>query len=56
MGLASFIEDIQAEMERIQKEKEEEEVDPVMNQMFGGAAENGQRDVLEEPGDGTEEA
>lgn len=55
MGLASFIEDIQAEMERIQKEKEEEEADPVMNQMFGGAAENGQRDVLEEPGSGTEE-
>ena len=55
MGLASFIEDIQAEMERIQKEKEEEEVDPVMNQMFGGAADDQPR-VLEEPGDGTEEA
>lgn len=56
MSLASFIEDIQAEMERIQQEKEETQNDVVMKQMFGGAAEDGQQDLLEEPGDGTAEA
>ena len=57
MGLASFIEDIQAEMERIQKEKEESQNDIVMRQMFGGAADgNRQSGVLEGTGDGAEEA
>ena len=55
MGLASFIEDVQTEMERIRKEKEESQEDAVMRQMFGGAADE-QSDVLEEPGDGAEEA
>lgn len=55
MSLASFIEDIQVEMERIQKEKEEEQNDIVMRRMFGGAA-DGFTDVLEEPGSGAEEA
>ena len=54
MGLASFIEDIQAEMERIQKEKEESQNDVVMRQMFGGAADD-QSGVLEGEGDQTEE-
>ena len=54
MGLASFIEDVQTEMERIRKEKEESQEDAVMRQMFGGAADE-QSDVLEEPGDGAEE-
>ena len=57
MGLASFIEDIQAEMERIQKEKEESQNDIVMRHMFGGAADgNRQSGVLEGTGDGAEEA
>lgn len=55
MGLASFIEDIQAELERIQNEKEKEQDDAVMKQMFGGM-ENEQSGVLEETGDGAEEA
>lgn len=55
MGLASFIEDIQAELERIQNEKEKEQDDAVMKQMFGGM-ENGQQNLLAESGDGTEEA
>ena len=55
MSLASFIEDIKAEMERIQKEKEESQNDIVMRRMFGGAA-DGFTDVLEEPGSGAEEA
>ena len=55
MSLASFIEDIQAEMERIKEEKEADQDDVVMRHMFGGAA-DGQQDVLAEPGDGAEEA
>ena len=54
MSLASFIEDVKAEMERIQSEKEESQNDAVMRQMFGGAA-NGQQNLLAEPGDGAEE-
>ena len=54
MGLASFIEDIQVEMDRIQKEKEEEQDDAVMRRMFGGAADDQSR-VLEEEGDQAEE-
>ena len=54
MSLASFIEDIKAEMERIQKEKEESQNDIVMRRMFGGA-EDGQSDVLEGTGSGAEE-
>ena len=55
MGLASFIEDIQVELERIQNEKEKERDDAVMKWMFGGAA-GEQSGVLEEEGNGTEEA
>ena len=35
MGLASFIDDVKAEMEKIQKEEKENEQDPVMASMFG---------------------
>ena len=40
MGLASFIDDVKAELEKIQKEDKENEQDPVMASMFGnqGAA------------------
>lgn len=55
LGLASFVDDIKAELERIQKEKEESQDDIVMRQMFGGAA-DGQSDVLEEPGGRAAEA
>lgn len=50
LGLASFIEDVQAEQKRLKKEQEKE--DPVMTQMFG-VKNNGQQDVLEEPGGST---
>lgn len=56
LGLASFVDDIKTELDRIQKENSEaQKKDPIMAQMFGGAA-DGQSDVLEEPGDGAEEA
>ena len=35
MGLASFIDDVKAELEKIQKEEKENEQDPVMDSMFG---------------------
>ena len=35
MGLASFIDDVKAELEKIQKEEKENEQDPVMASMFG---------------------
>lgn len=35
MGLASFVDDVKAELEKIQTEKEESERDPVMASMFG---------------------
>ena len=35
MGLASFIDDVKAELEKIQKEDKENEQDPVMASMFG---------------------
>lgn len=54
MGLASFIEDVRTELDRIQKEKESGEDDLVMRRMFGGG-ENGQSGVLEETGDTAEE-
>lgn len=49
LGLASFIEDVQAELNKLKKEKEEEESDPVMAKIFG-VNENGQQDVLEASG------
>ena len=55
MSLASFIEDVQAEMDRINAEKEADQEDAVMRHMFGGAA-DGQHDVLEKPGNRAEEA
>ena len=55
LGLASFVDDIKSELERIQKEKDEaQNNDPIMAQMFGGAA-DGQSGVLEESGDRAEE-
>lgn len=35
MGLASFIDDVKSELEKIQTEKEENERDPVMSSIFG---------------------
>ena len=37
-------------MERINAEKEADQEDAVMRHMFGGAAEDGQSDILEETG------
>ena len=47
LGLASFVDDIKAELDRIQKEKEEEQDDVVMRRMFGGAVDD-KSGVLEE--------
>lgn len=56
LGLASFVDDIKDELDRIQKEKDEaQRNDPVMAQMFGGAA-GGQSDVLEGTRGGAAEA
>ena len=50
MGLASFIDDVKDEIEKIEEEqKKEREDDPVMALMFGGGN-NRQQDVLEEQG------
>lgn len=56
LGLASFVDDIKTELDRIQKEKDEaQQNDPIMAQMFGGAVDD-QSGVLEEPGNEAEEA
>lgn len=56
LGALSIVDNVDEELKRIEEEEEENQNDVVMRQMFGGAAEDGQRNVLEEPGDGAEEA
>lgn len=53
LELASFIEDVKVEQERIKKEQEKEKKDPVMTQMFG-VGDNGikQQGILETEGGG----
>lgn len=55
LGTLSIVDNVDDELKRIEDEEEESRNDPVMAQMFGGAA-NGQSDILEEPGDGAAEA
>ena len=55
LGTLSIIDNVDEELERIEAEEEENQNDAVMRQMFGGAAEDGQRSVLEEPGNGAAE-
>ena len=54
LGTLSIVDNVDDELKRIEDEEEESRNDPVMAQMFGGAA-NGQSDILEEPGDGAAE-
>ena len=56
LGALSIVDNVDEELKRIEEEEEENQNDVVMRHMFGGAAEDGQRNVLEEPGDGAEEA
>lgn len=44
MGLASFIDDVKAELEKIQKEEKENEQDPVMASMFGNQVQQNGKD------------
>ena len=53
MELASFVEDAQAELNRIEEEQKRNRPDPVMEQLFGGAGAHGQQNVLEGQGDGS---
>ena len=46
LGTLSIVDNVDDELKRIEDEEEESRNDPVMAQMFGGAA-NGQSDVLE---------
>lgn len=54
LGTLSIIDNVDKEIERIEKEEAESQNDAVMRQMFGGVA-DGQPGVLEEPGSATEE-
>lgn len=44
MGLASFIDDVKAELEKIQKEEKENEQDPVIASMFGNQVQQNGKD------------
>lgn len=56
LKVLSIVDNVQQEIDRIAEEESSSKEDVVMRQMFGGAAEDGQHDVLEEPGSGAEEA
>lgn len=56
LKVLSIVDNVQQEIDRIAEEESSSKEDAVMRQMFGGAAEDGQHDVLEEPGSGAEEA
>ena len=55
LGVLSVVDNVQNEMDKIEKEQEKAKVDPVMTQMFGGAG-DGQSGVLEKPGNRGKEA
>lgn len=55
LGTLSIVDNVDDELERIEAEEVESQEDAVMRQMFGGAAEGEQRDVLEESGNGAAE-
>ena len=55
LKVLSIVDNVQQEVARIAEEERSGQEDAVMRRMFGGAA-DGQHDVLEEPGDGAEEA
>ena len=55
LKVLSVVDNVQEELDRIAEEEGVSQEDAIIRQMFGGAA-DGQSDVLEEPGDGAEEA
>lgn len=55
LNVLSIVDNTDEELKRIEEEEAKTWNDPVMRQMFGGAA-DGQQDVLEEPGGEAEEA
>ena len=55
LKVLSVVDNVQEELDRIAEEEGVSQEDAIIRQMFGGA-EDGQSDVLEEPGDGAEEA
>lgn len=55
LKVLSIVDNVQQEIDRIAEEESSSKEDAVMRQMFGGAAEDGQHDVLEEPGSGAAE-
>ena len=55
LKVLSIVDNVQQELDQISEEERASQEDVVMRRMFGGAA-SGQQDILEEPGNGAEEA
>ena len=55
LGVLSIVENVQQEKDKIEAEQQKNQVDPIMRRMFGGTG-NEQSGVLEEAGNGSEEA
>ena len=55
LGVLSIVENVQQEKDKIEAEQQKNQVDPIMQRMFGGTG-NEQSGVLEEAGNGSEEA
>lgn len=55
LGVLSIVENVQQEKDKIEAEQQKNQVDPIMQQMFGGTG-NEQSGVLEEAGNGSEKA
>lgn len=55
LGVLSIVENVQQEKDKIVAEQQKNQVDPIMQRMFGGTG-NEQSGVLEEAGNGSEEA
>lgn len=51
LGLASFIEDAQAEMEKVKEEEEENKTDLVLNQMFSPVQSSAEEEVRAHEGE-----
>ena len=56
LGTLSIVDNADEELKRIEEDEADAQNDAVMERMFGGAAGNGQQNLLDESGDGTEEA
>ena len=55
LGVLSIVENVQQEKDKIEAEQQKNQVDPIMQRMFGGTG-NEQSGVLEEAGNGSEKA